>query len=134
MLIRTNVRVLSYSTHGSGGTGASVSKVKEAVALTRVRRPTLKVDGELQGDAALSTAVAKRKTPESASGGTANILIFPSLDSGNIAYKLVSQLSPGTQSIGPILQGFKKPLSDVSRGASVDDIVHVATITALQGV
>jgi phosphate acetyltransferase len=132
-LLGDDVRValLSYSTRGSA-TGSSVDKVKAALTIAKERNPSLAIDGEFQADTAIIPQVAAKKVKDnSVVAGKANVLIFPDLDAGNISYKL-TQYMAGAQAIGPFLQGFAKPISDLSRGASVEDIIAAAVITLAQ--
>lgn len=128
--IEPRVAMLSFSTMGSAD-HQMVEKVRMATELAKKLRPDLLIDGEMQLDAAIVESVAKQKSPNSIVSGKANILIFPDLQSGNIGYKLVQRFA-NAEAIGPICQGFDKPINDLSRGCSVEDIVNVVALTAVQ--
>lgn len=124
------IAMLSFSTKGSAS-HERVDKVRNATELVHQLAPELKIDGELQSDAAIVESVGKQKAPESEVAGRANTLIFPSLETGNIAYKLVQRLA-GAGAVGPILQGLAAPVNDLSRGATVEDIINTIIVTCNQ--
>ncbi|AWE52513.1 MULTISPECIES: phosphate acetyltransferase [Streptomyces] len=128
--VEPRIAMLSYST-GTSGSGADVDKVREATGLVRSRRPDLRIEGPIQYDAAVEPTVAATKLPESDVAGQASVLIFPDLNTGNNTYKAV-QRSAGAIAVGPVLQGLRKPVNDLSRGALVSDIVNTVAITAIQ--
>lgn len=123
------VAMLSFSTKGSAQ-HELIDKVLEATSIAKQKRPDLMLDGELQFDAAIVDSIGKRKAPESDVAGRANVLVFPDLQAGNIGYKIAERLG-GAEAVGPVVQGLKKPLFDLSRGCSVDDIVNNTAIAAL---
>ena len=129
--IEPRLAMLSFSSHGSAKTDETI-KVSKATAMIRERMPHFVVDGEIQLDAAIVPTVSQLKTPNSPLKGNANVFVFPNLDAGNIGYKMAQRLG-GLEAVGPILQGLNKPINDLSRGCSVDEVYGVALITAWQG-
>ena len=124
-----NVAMLSFSTMGSAK-HIDVDKVLEATKIANEKRPDLNIEGELQFDAATIESIGKKKAPNSKVAGKANVLVFPTLDAGNIGYKIAQRLG-GAEAVGPVVQGLKKPLFDLSRGCSVDDIVNTSVLASL---
>lgn len=125
------IAMLSYSTKGSGGSSKSIEKVRTATRLVIEKDPGLLIDGEMQIDCAIVPDVCEKKDPDSRIKGRANVFVFPNLDAGNIAYKLTERIAKA-RAIGPVLQGLKKPVSDLSRGCNSEDIVNAVSITAIR--
>jgi len=128
--LEPKVALLSFSTKGSAK-NEMVDKVIEATTIAQEMAPEFKIDGELQADAAIVPGIGSKKAPDSEIAGQANVLVFPTLEVGNISYKLVQRLA-GAEAVGPVLQGMAAPINDLSRGCSVDDIVNMVAITSLQ--
>lgn len=128
--LKPKIAMLSFSTAGSSQ-DAHAKKMREAAKIAKRKKPNLQIEGEMQVDAALIDSVGAQKNPGSKIAGRANVLIFPNLEAGNIGYKLVERLA-GAKAVGPILQGLSKPLNEVSRGCTVEDIVNLAAITSVE--
>lgn len=131
--LKPKIALLSFSTKGSGGDDESIKKIRKATKLFKSKRPDIMIEGEIQLDTAIVPEVNKLKCPECEVKGDANTLIFPDLNSGNIGYKLVQRFA-NVKATGPIIQGLKKPVNDLSRGCSVEDIINVTYITALEAI
>ena len=128
--IDPKIAMLSFSTKGSAK-HAMVDKVVRATEIAKKMDPSLNIDGELQADAAIISSIGKSKAPGSSVAGQANVLVFPTLEVGNIAYKLVQRIA-GAEAVGPVLQGMAAPINDLSRGCSTEDVVNLVAITACQ--
>ncbi len=128
--LKPKIAFLSFSTKGSAE-HSSIDKIKQALKIIKQKFPNLDIDGELQADAAIVDWIGKAKAPESSVAGKANVLIFPDLNSGNIAYKLVERLA-GAKAIGPVISGLNPPTNDLSRGCSIDDIIDMCAISSIQ--